>query len=281
MRNDIACIIILYNPADKVLYNVETYKNIFSHIILVDNSITSLEGKIIESNKITYISNKANLGIAKALNIGISEAIKKSLKYALFLDQDSNLSEKAFVVLLEAIDLLRENKWGIISAYQKDPKYDVQNKNSGTKEVLTTITSGSILNLEAYRNSGPFIDDLFIDYVDFEYCLRLRKNGYKIYQCNDAILDHHLGNMETKHVFNKSFSVTHHSLVRYYYRTRNRFYVMNRYKKDFPGFVRQDRRLLITDLLKIIFYEKHKLLKIKYIFKGIVDYKRNRFGKII
>ena len=52
------------------------------------------------------------------------------------------------------------------------------------------MTSGSFLNLKVYKEAGPFVDKLFIDYVDFEYCLRLKKKGFKIYKLNNTYMQH-------------------------------------------------------------------------------------------
>ena len=52
---------------------------------------------------------------------------------------------------------------------------------------------------ETYQELGPFEDQLFIDYVDTEYALRMRAAGYRIVESN-VVLNHSLGKM-TPHVF--------------------------------------------------------------------------------
>jgi GT2 family glycosyltransferase len=61
------------------------------------------------------------------------------------------------------------------------------------EEKLVVITSGNLLKVSAFERIGGFREDLFIDSVDFDFCLRLKKSGYRIMRCNQAILYHSLG----------------------------------------------------------------------------------------
>lgn len=61
--------------------------------------------------------------------------------------------------------------------------------------------------------------------------------------------------------------------------SRNRHYIWDKYKEDFPAWVLTDKRRFITENLKIILFEDRKIEKFKYIKKGIKDYKNNIFGK--
>ena len=49
--------------------------------------------------------------------------------------------------------------------------------DGGSVEVATT--SGSLLPTWVFQDHGYFVDDLFIDGVDYEYSLRLRSRGYR------------------------------------------------------------------------------------------------------
>jgi len=76
--SDIAGLIVLYNPDQNVIGNIQSYINQLSMFYVVDNSEV-YNNKIIETIKSfsisKYIFNGENLGIAKALNIGAEEAI--------------------------------------------------------------------------------------------------------------------------------------------------------------------------------------------------------------
>ena len=42
------------------------------------------------------------------------------------------------------------------------------------------ITSGSIITIAAYKEIGPFNNEMFIDFIDIEWCLRARKKNLKL-----------------------------------------------------------------------------------------------------
>ena len=96
---------------------------------------------------------------------------------------------------------------------------------------------------------------------------------------NNAILIHNLGESIKKSVLGLKITPTNHSPLRRYYMSRNRRYIWDKYKEDFPEWILIDKRRFITENLKIILFENNKIEKFKYIKKGINDYKNNIFGK--
>jgi GT2 family glycosyltransferase len=42
------------------------------------------------------------------------------------------------------------------------------------------MSSGNLLNLAAFKQVGAYNESFFIDYVDHEYCLRLKKKRFSI-----------------------------------------------------------------------------------------------------
>ena len=251
---------------------------------MIDNSDSpnvSLLNELISKPKVKYIDNKNNLGVAYALNQAASLAKKEEYHYLLTMDQDSNADSK----LLENYEnFLNSNDQNHIGMLAPIPKYLPERRKENmplTKEVDVAITSGCLLNLNSYEETGPFMEKLFIDYVDFEYCLRLKKNGFKIIQLGKAKIYHQLGQLQKRKFIYKTIYVTNHLPIRYYYRTRNRFYVAKKYITSFPLFVLKDFFIFINELVKIIIYEKMKLLKYKMILSGLVDYYKNNYGNKI
>jgi len=281
--SDIAGLVVLYNPDQNVIENIQSYINQLSMLYVVDNSEVC-NNKIVETiktfNNSKYIFNGENLGIAKALNIGAEEATKDFFKFLFTFDQDS----KATPGMIETIkSFLAENDYssiGILSPFQDNKGYK---KPPGKKitELSNIATSGNLLNLDAYKQVGPFIDELFIDYVDVEYSLRLNDNGYKIIRLNEAILKHNLGSIDKRRFLFRKVAVTNHSPLRLYYRTRNRFFVLRKYKYKFPLFSIFNFFRLFMETLKIVCFEHERIKKIRMMIKGYSHYKKNNFGKLI
>ncbi|TEB40741.1 glycosyltransferase family 2 protein, partial [Flavobacterium circumlabens] len=81
-------------------------------------------------------------------------------------------------------------------------------------EPIIVMTSGNIVNLKIHEKIGGFEEKLFIDYVDIEYCLKLKKEGYSIANLPNVLLQHELGDSKrTSFLFVKAI-VTNHSSIR-------------------------------------------------------------------
>jgi|WetSurMetagenome_2_1015567.scaffolds.fasta_scaffold38630_3 rhamnosyltransferase len=275
-------LVVLYNPTQKIIKNLEYFTENVDHFIIIDNSdyqdYTTMK-IFIENNRINYIFNGENLGIAAALNKGAEIGIDNGADYLLLLDQDTKCDITLLDIYYRFLENNNNDTLGALiptiiydSNFQKDLMFS-------PKEVEYAITSGTLLNLQAFKNVGQFNSNLFIDYVDFEYCLRLRKNGFKLFLVPGAKIYHQLGDLKSKKIFFKQIYITNHSPIRYYYRTRNRFYVAKEYFFSFPLFVLKDILVFLNEFIKIILFESEKTLKIKMIIWGLRDFLINRYGK--
>lgn len=279
--DDVAGIVVLYEPTREVLRNVQSYIKQVKQLFVVDNSEnpdTLIIEKIKKIENAEYIGLNENIGIAAALNIGAKRAIEEGYKYLLTMDQDSHASPQMVLKLLDVFS--HHSMVGISAAfpvnklYSKLPADDKIHKND------VVITSGNLINLKAYSDVGPFLNKLFIDYVDFEFCFRSRKKGYNIYINNAAILFHSVGELKKWRLFGISYYSTNHSPLRLYYRTRNRFFLKKLYNKAFPKFFKRDLLLFSKEIVKIIIAETDKFAKLKMIIRGYIDYRKNIFGKV-
>mgnify|MGYP001617325197 FL=1 len=278
----IAGVVAFYKPTVDIVDNINFYINDLDILYVINNSDeknTKLIDILKAKEKICYIDNHGNQGIANALNVGAQRAIKDEYDWLFTIDSDSKTTPNMITSMLECLELYDPKTIGIVSPLHKNKfgkfsEKNIQKKETGSK-VLTTMMSGNLLNLNAYQKVGPFIDKLFVDSVDHEFCLRLNLNNFSIIQANKAILEHNLGNLK-KYFW---FYSTNYSPIRHYYATRNRLYLINRYKKDFPGFCKKEGIGILKDLTRILITENQKLSKIKAIIQGYQDYHNNIFGK--
>lgn len=276
----VAGVVILYNPKKDFITNILSYLNQVEILYVVDNSeCASPNINLLDSySTVRRINNKGNIGIAAALNNSASKAIEDGFDLLLTMDQDSRISDNFVNKMLKEFE--RDDKIGVLSPFIVHTKNPQEPIISGLENVTSAITSGSIIRLTAHKKINGFLEKLFIDYVDNEYCLRMRSFGYKILRLNSVYIYHELGNVKArKFLFIKVFP-TNHSPHRWYYRTRNRFYVCKIYKNQFPDYIKFDKRVFIKEILKICLYEKNKIQKFKMIMYGYLDFKRNKFGKL-
>ncbi len=225
------------------------------------------------------MANLNNFGVAHALNQAVNYAMRDNFNFLLTMDQDSSADSKLIECYKYFLDSNDFSKIGILAPVPSYIPETSKGNVRSVKELDVAITSGCLLNLSVYEKSGPFKDDLFIDYVDFEYCLKIKKKGFKIIQISKAKIYHQLGKLEKRNFIFKTIYVTHHSPERYYYRTRNRLYVAKKFILYFPAFVFKDILIFVNELLKILFFEKKKSLKIKMVLDGIMDFIKGKYGK--
>ncbi len=277
----VAGVVILYNPKNDFITNILSYLNQVELVYVVDNSESaSPNNKLLDSySTVRRINNNGNIGIAAALNKSASMASKDGFDLLLTMDQDSRISDSFVKGMLKEFE--RDDNIGVISPFIVHTKNPQQPIISGIENVTTAITSGSIIRLTAHRKISGFLEKLFIDYVDHEYCLRMRSNGYKILRLNSVRIYHELGDVKSKKFLFMNVFPTNHFPLRWYYRTRNRFYVYNTYKNQFPDYIKFDKRMFLKEIFKILLYEEYKIQKIKMIIYGYLDFKRNKFGKLI
>lgn len=288
----ISGVVVLYNPDENVLDNIKTYIDLLDVLYVVDNSpIPNDNSKKFKDKKIKYISNNGNKGIAFALNVGAKEALKNGSEWLLTMDQDSSFQKESLekmilflkeinknIIMSESLDLSYD-KIGILSALQRT-ELNKTEKLSGISYPLVVMTSGNLVNLNAYKKVKGFKDWFFIDAVDFEFCLNLKKNGYEIIQMNTAELNHNLGESVEKKMLGKTMYVTNHNPIRRYYITRNRHYLYDLYKDDYLDYCALELSRTKHELIKIILFEKDKIKKLKYIYKGYRDYKKGIKGEL-
>lgn len=290
MKEYICAILISYNCDEKILLVVENIINQIEKIVIIDNGSNIQSKKILnkmQGSNIEIIYNTKNMGIAYALNQGIKYAQSNAFDWIITLDQDS-IATKNMVnnMLLVYNSLNNMQKSKVVSIVPDNVEEKNYNENEYTKnnkrfdEVLTEITSGNLLKVSVFDKIGYFEEKLFIDCVDHDFCFRINQNDYKIIKVYDAVLLHNLGNITTKKILSKNIIYSNHSFIRRYYITRNRFYIWNTYGNDFVVWTKNDKKAAILDLIMIILYENDKILKLKMIIQGYIDFKKNHFGEL-
>lgn len=271
----IAAVVVWYNPTLEEKKNIYTYLKYVDKLFIVDNS--DLKNEYLDNEKIIYIFNNENLGIAKALNIGCQKAIESNFEWIITMDQDSSFNDGDINKIKEYIMKNKMDNIGIVSPWHKTKLHKKKSKED-IDYPLDVMTSGNFLNLNIYKEVGNFRDDFFIDGVDMEYCLRLKKFGYKIARLNYIEMMHNLGDIKYKYLFNKELLCLNHNYLRVYYKVRNYNYIKKEYGKLEPDFC---NRIVKTKALIwcIIFYEKDKYRKLRSIFYAKKDFKKGILGK--
>lgn len=275
----ICAVIVSYN-SDKVFRCYESIKNQVDFTIIVDNGtkdkeiVSKIEKTASENNKLKVILLAENLGIAAALNKGAFYAKDNGFDWILTLDQDSEIPQGSVSKIMADFNSLESStkeKCAIVAYKYCERDIDTKPTEENTEKfskVRHIITSGNIIKLSALDRIGYFNEKLFIDHVDNDLDLRLRKNGYILLESKRYAVIHELGTAKKE----KHYLITNHSPIRRYYISRNSVYIFKNYFFFEPKFVSKLlRNCIFKDIHKITFYEKEKFKKYKYICIGIFD----------
>lgn len=266
---DVCAGIVTYNPDIKLLkHNIDSIINQVSMIIVVDNGSDNFDeiSNFLDEYRVIIVKNEKNKGIAYALNQLCNVAYKKKYDWIITLDQDSVSSDG----LVKELSLNINPQTAIIApniVYKNNEKY-ADYASSGVKEETWVITSASLMSLNVWNEINGFDDELFIDGVDKDYCIRAHKYGYKIYKDYNITLLHELGNLKCKNIFGKTIYVTNHNAFRKYYMARNAIYL------DYKLKLNDSKKYIIKLITKILLFENEKIKKINQIIIGIKDAKR-------
>ncbi|PRZ46251.1 rhamnosyltransferase [Paraburkholderia fungorum] len=187
------------------------------------------------NSHVVYLSNGSNRGIATAINQGVEFLLKAGCHYALVFDQDSEPSSLLLGDLPVALAtaMSQHVKVALVGPAYEDVRLGgvapfvrfgylrlrrVAPIGTQPLSVDFLITSGSCINLAAWDEIGPMDDDLFIDFVDLEWCVRARAKGYELLGVPTLRLAHELGG-EPVRILGRPYPS--HSPLRHYYLFRN------------------------------------------------------------
>jgi rhamnosyltransferase len=279
-------VVVTHHPSLEVLGNVSSLLKQFSRVVIVDNTPGAESHEALRSfeqdARCMVVHNGVNLGLGAALNVGIQTAIKEGAEWIATFDQDSRIRENFLGGMLEKFSEINLNvPLGMVSPVCEDQALGIilPPLRASSGEILGCMTSGAMLHADVYKTVGPMEEDLFIDYVDLEYCLRLRSRGFKIVESRDAVLLHSLGRLTVRTVLGKQLHITNHSPKRRYYIHRNRLVLVKRYFWADPEWSRLKLKTLILDTFQVLIFEDQKLAKAGYMARALFDGLFNRLGQ--
>ena len=267
-------------------------------IVVVDNASTdeTLHFLASEYPEVTVVPLPANAGVGGGLAAGLAyAALDKKYDWTWIFDQDSVPAPDALERLLSGLQHLddAEESTAILAPVCVNPETGmtypalswrgsrfVTVPVSPTQPVMfvdMVISSGSLMRQEAIAEAGLPRKDFFMDFVDYEHCLRLRRHGFRIAVVRDSILEHAIGAPTTFNILGRDKSWADHAPWREYYMARNEVFTIWQYRpklatKTFVWY------RLTHHLLGILLFGKSKLECFRMIWRGFLDGRAGRLG---
>ncbi len=304
----ICAVVVTHHPDAELPARVTRLLAQLGAVVIVDNGSRNAALDVLRElsarPRITVVFNPDNLGVARALNIGIERARGLGFGWMLLMDQDSAIEEAMTRTLIDVRASFpdasrlavigagfgndadpRPNPPPARSQARDDPRDDPgddpgdEARGREWEEVESVITSGSLIAAATHAAIGPFREDFFIDYVDIEYCFRARAMGYRVIKTRRPLMVHAIGAPSRHRVLWTRKWTTNHSADRRYYMARNDTVMLREYGHYALGsWALKSLLRRLRTCKRILLYERAKTRKTLAVAQGWWDGVRGRLG---
>jgi len=235
---------------------------------------------------LSLILNPDNRGLAVAQTQGMAAALAAGFAWVLLMDDDSTPAPD-MVAELARVESLRPGVFGLLAPRLRYPESGrvpgfITEHGRGLwprkrpapesgllADPAFVIASGSLVRAEAARAVGPMRADFFIDYLDVEYCFRLRAAGFRLAVVGEAVLDHALGRQTAHRVLGRTVWCSNHAPFRCHAMARNRLRLWREWGWRHPGWMAQDMLALAFQLWRVWALEADGRAKAAAILRGL------------
>ena len=289
-RGDVCGVLVTYHPDPGFAQRLRDILQQVAAVVVVDNGSAGAQLEMLRElaseDRAALVLNGANVGLARALNVGIGHAAALGFSWVVLLDQDSRIDGDMVKTLMAVRESFADPaRLALIGAgFREKHRHSLkiarlEGRGNEWQEVATVITSGSLLSLSAYEHIGPFREDFFIDHVDTEYCMRARARGYRVLKTLRPLMTHSIGKPTQHRLLWMRKWTSNHSADRRYYITRNHTVMLRERGGYFPGSWALMALLSGLNACKrIALYEEAKREKIAAVFSGWWDGTHGRMG---
>lgn len=218
---DVSIIIVNYNTISLLINAIDSVlektKEISYEIIVVDNNSDDNSQFIISqkySNKVNYIALSENIGFGRANNKGIEVANGRNV---FLLNPDTILQNNAVKILSDYLDsnslvgvaganLYNDDGTFQASFSQMYPSLGVElsnlfhlmflqnkqciNESEKAIEAKSVVGAAMMIKKEVIEKAGVFNPEFFMYSEEEEWCYRIRKGGFKIFNVPLAKITH-------------------------------------------------------------------------------------------
>jgi rhamnosyltransferase len=271
----IAAVATAYYPDERLGAVVASALGACERVIVVDNTPDGGPSAAVglADERVTVVRLGENLGLAGGLNAGVA-ALPADAEAVLFLDQDSVLPEglvNELAALLES-----DGKIGVAAPTPWDPAHDagydsVAALRAAVSDRSDVITSGMLVRRPALEQAGGFREEFFVDFVDIDFCLRVRHAGWRIVQNQRLRLPHTLGDRREHRLGPFRLLVVHHPTWRQYWILRGASTLGRENLLHEPVFSLKSAAFAASWLWRTAFFADDRAAQTSAAVRGVVD----------
>jgi rhamnosyltransferase len=199
----------------------------------VESALKTCSGVIVSDNtpnptvelddpRVTVLRTGSNRGLAGALNAAVA-ILPDDADTVLFLDQDSVLP----LALVSSLAVHFEDaRIGVVAPTPWDPEHGGAYERAARSGPALAdrdgvMTSGMLVRRSCLNAVGRFREDFFVDWVDFDFCMRAKAKGFRVVQDTTVVLPHSLGDRREHRLGPVTTHVLHYPAWRHYWVARN------------------------------------------------------------
>jgi len=275
-KTKILGLVTLYNPElPDAVDNIMRYLPNLDLLVIWDNSPleANLKKKILEpmvgeTDKIIWHGDGNNYCIAPAINYVWHYAQENGFDLILLMDQDSQWEDfRSYIT--EVIERFQASSKYVFCPFIPGDDTFVITKDVQEKRVF--INSGTIIPTSILNKINGADEAFPLDALDHDLAIRIQKADYSIVSLTKHILHHTLGDPQLMGPFHmytdnygpqRIYSICKSHIIKY--RKHKDWLTFSEIKETFWSHY-------LCKLIRIIFAEPQKWLRLKMFFKGIYD----------
>lgn len=248
---DLSIVIVNWNGRDQVLACLESIRQAPStltrEVFVVDNSSSDGSADLIaaRSPQVQLIRNPANLGFARATNLGLEQARGR---YVLLLNPDTRIVGDCLGSMVRFMDAnpdagaaacqLRNEDGTVQRSCRSFPtlgsllldalfldalpprkltgRYELRDwDHASMRDVDQPSGAFLMVRAEVVRQVGPLDERFFVYYEDVDWCLRIKSAGWRIVFWPGAQAIHRAGGLTDAH-YGDAVRLMHESKLKYF-----------------------------------------------------------------
>jgi rhamnosyltransferase len=276
----VTAVVTWFRPNAEAIEGVRDALRQCDSVVVVDNTPAG-EPALDAPPGVQLLRPGRNVGLAAALNLGLAQ-VPAAADAVLLLDQDSRLPADLVARLTAhlqqpAVGAAAPAPWDAAQGRYLDPR-------TGARPVVAdlpvVITSGLLVRRKALADVGTLREDFFVDAVDLDLCLRLRRAGWRVRQDRNVRLPHRLGETQWHRVLGIAVRSSHHPTWRLYSGARNSAALTREHAGHEPRWAATNALLLAYWLLTVAAFEPPRAVRVRWFVRGLADGWRGRRPRI-
>jgi rhamnosyltransferase len=271
----VAAVVTAYHPDGRLAAVVESALLSCTAVVVADNTpgdAPSLADKL-DDPRVRVLRSGRNLGLAGALNAGLAE-LPAEAEAVLFLDQDSVLPPELVAGLVA--HLAEDPRIGVVGPTPVDAATGGRYERSADRHAAvddrpSIITSGMVVRRSCFESVPRFREDFFVDCVDSDFCLRIRRSGSRVVRDAELLLPHSIGSGRDHRLGSLNVRVLHYPAWRHYWIARNGLVLSREHLAAERGFVLTNTLFMARWLLVTALFDDRRRASVPAVLRGLLD----------